>query len=476
MIKRLTPILLAGGIGKRLWPMSRKSFPKQFHHLFDKKTLFQNTLDRMKSSKDIIFNNPITVTNDNYRFLVLDQFKDLKRGYGEIFLEPVSKNTASAILSVSIHMFNSDRNSILLMSPTDHIMPNISAFHKLIKAGYEELEKGNMVIFGITPSSPETGYGYIETEIVKKNKACKINRFVEKPNSQNARKMLSSGNYLWNAGIILFRSKDLIDAFKIHQPDMLREVNSSLEKGKKDHEFFRLDKAHWNKCDNISIDHAILEKIKNLKVVPYNSKWSDLGDWNSIWKEKKQNNNNVVKSKNVTSINCKNVLLNNFSSRKHLVALGVENIIAISTNDAVLIANKTKSQEVKDVVDLMKEKNIPQGEIFYKDFRPWGWFEILSVSKFYKVKKILVYPNRCLSLQSHKYRSEHWVIIQGIANITIGEKNQICKKGESVYIPIGAIHRLENTHKNSLIIIETQTGTYLEEDDIIRYEDNYGRL
>ncbi len=476
MLKEITPILLAGGIGKRLWPVSRKSFPKQFNQLFDKKTLFQNTLERLQSNKFVLFNSPITITNEDFRFLVLEQFKNLNRDNGEIFLEPESKNTASSILAASIYMFNCNKNSVLLMSPTDHVIPETFEFHKTIAQGFQELEKGNLVIFGIKPDRVETGYGYIETKIEKNLNVHSIVKFIEKPNIKEAEKMFLSKKYLWNAGIILFRAKDLIKVFKKHQPNIFKKVNSSLIMGKKDLDFYRLEKNNWSQCKNISIDNAILEKIKNLKVIPFNNKWSDLGDWESVWREKKQTNKSVYESKNVTSIDCNNVLLNNFSSESHLVGLGLENIIAVSTKDAVLIANKSRSQEVKDVVDLLKIKKIPEAEMHFKDFRPWGWFEILSFSKFYKVKKILVYPNSSLSLQSHKFRSEHWVIIDGVANITIDNKVQICKKGESVYIPLGAIHRLENTKKKALIIIEIQSGTYLGEDDIIRYEDNYGRF
>ena len=475
-MKNLTPILLAGGIGKRLWPLSRSTFPKQFNEFFDKRSLFQNTIDRISTSKLISFNNPITITNSNHRFLVKDQFRSLKKGYGEIFLEPSSKNTAPAILAATLFQHNIDQNSSLLMLPTDHVIPNKLAFHEMIIRGYKDIENGNLIIFGIKPTEPNPGYGYINVKIKKNFVAYPINEFIEKPSLKRATNMLHEGNYLWNSGIILFKSKDLIRTFKELQPDIFKEVSFSLKKGQRDLDFFRLNKLYWNKCKDISIDNAILEKIKNVKVIPFSHKWSDLGDWNSVWKETKKSNNNIAKTKNVTVKDSENVIINNYNDESHLVGLGLKNIIAISTKDAVLVANKDKSQEIKNIVDSLEKKKVSSFFSHFKDFRPWGWFEILSESLFYKVKKIVVYPKSSLSLQSHKFRSEHWIIVEGTAKITINKEIKISHKGESVYIPIGVIHRLENVKSKPLVIIEIQTGTYLEEDDIVRYEDNYGRL
>ncbi len=468
---KITPILMCGGVGKRLWPVSRKSFPKQFHSYFSDKTLFQDTLIRVKSSKKIKFNDPLIVTHQDYRFIVLEQMEKLKHKFTKIFLEPYSKNTAPSILAASLHLHKKNPDSILLMLPTDHLIKNINKFHEVIKRGCLELDKGNIVIFGIKPDRPETGFGYIETKISNK-KTSDILQFVEKPEIEVAKKMLKTQNFLWNSGIILFRAKDLVNAFITHQKDIFETVSLALQEGRKDLSFFRLDKYHWKRCKSISIDYAILEKIKKLKVAHFNQEWSDLGDWNAVLEKTK---NKQVKKQNVTSLNCKNTLLKNFSDETHLAGIGLDNIIAVTTKDSVLITKKDATQEVGNLVEILKKKKINQSEQFLKDYRPWGWFEILTSTQFYKVKKILLYPKSSISLQSHKYRSEHWVVVEGIATINLNNEVFNCKKGDSVYIPLGAIHRLENKKTKPLIIIEVQTGTYLEEDDIVRYEDNYGR-
>ncbi len=473
-MEKITPVLLAGGSGTRLWPVSRKSNPKQFGNILTKNSLFQETLRRFNATEEIIFDKPLTITNSDFRFIVLEQFKNSKLKPGTIFLEPEPKNTGPALLAASIYLYKKNKDAIALMSPTDHLIPESKKFNKLILDSMKKINDGNLIVFGIKPSSPETGYGYIEINKTSL-KDGNIKNFIEKPDLISAKKMYKKNNFFWNAGLILFRVRDLIDAFLNYHPKIYKYVNNSLERGKWDLEFFRLESTSWSKTKNISIDYAILEKIKNVTAIPFYGKWSDLGDWQAVWQEHKKNKNGIATIGNVTHLNCKNSLLKTNSDGPHLVAIGLENIIAIATNDATLIATKKNSQDVKFVVDKLKKQNLPVAETFPKDYRPWGWFEVLSSSEFYKVKKIFVNPNASLSLQSHKFRSEHWVVVEGLAEVTINENIKVLSKGESIFIPVGSKHRLHNPKKNYLVIIEIQTGTYFGEDDIIRYEDNYGR-
>ncbi len=476
MMDKITPVLLAGGSGSRLWPLSRKSNPKQFKKLSDKFTLFQKTILRFNSTGKLKFDEPITITNSDYRFLVLEQFKNISRNFNDILLEPTSKNTAPAILAASIFLNIKKKNSIILMNPTDHLIPDSVKFHKLLEKGMIKINKGQIVIFGVNPTRPEKGYGYLK---LKKNfdkiNECNVDRFIEKPSQKLAEKFIMEGNYFWNSGLVLFRTNDLNDAFKKLHPRMFSSVEKAVLKGQRDLEFFRLDHSSWSRSKNISIDYALLEKITNLSAVIYKGLWSDLGDWNSVWEINKKINNGVVKSENVTEKNCENVLLRSEDKSIHLVGLGLKDIIAVAMKDTVLVADKSRSQEVKDVVKKLKSKNIFAAENFLKDFRPWGWFEILTIGENFKVKKIFVNPNSSLSLQSHKFRSEHWVVVQGVADVVVDDLEKTLNKGESAFISVGSVHRLSNNQKEPLILIEVQTGSYLGEDDIIRYSDNYGR-
>ncbi len=362
------------------------------------------------------------------------------------------------------------------MNPTDHLIPDTVKFHKLLKEGITKINKGQIVIFGVNPTRPEKGYGYLKLKKkIGKINDCNVDRFIEKPNQRMAKKFIKEGNYFWNSGLVLFRTNDLNEAFKKLHPRMFSYVEKSVLNGKRDLGFFRLDHLSWSRSKNISIDYALLERINNLSAVIYKGFWSDLGDWNSVWEINKKNINGVVKSNNVTEKNCENVLLRSEDKSIHLVGLGLKETIAIAMKDTVLVADKSRSQEVKDVVKKLKSKNIFAAEDFLKDFRPWGWFETLTIGENFKVKKIFVNPSSSLSLQSHKYRSEHWVVVQGIAEVVVDDLKKTLNKGESTFISVGSIHRLSNNQKEPLVLIEVQTGSYLGEDDIIRYSDNYGR-
>lgn len=473
----ITPVILAGGSGKRLWPLSRKSYPKQFTEVFDKISLFQRCVLRLCASSLVNFEKPITLTNSDFRFIVCEQFNEVGVDPGPILIEPESKNTAAAILAASVFACDKDKNAILVVAPSDHLIPETSRFHEVIKAGLSHVNDGKMVTFGIRPTAPETGYGYLQTSshAIDEVGSAEILSFVEKPMLEQAKLMVNSGDYLWNAGIFMFRASDMIDAFKVYAPNTLNLVRQSVFEGNFDLGFLRLSETPWQQLENISIDYAIMEKAQNLIAVPYTSKWSDLGDWEAVWSESQHDDLGNVTSGNAHTIVCKDSLLRTENSSQHVVGIGLNNVIVVAMHDAVLVADKERAQDVKKAVDLLKEKNIPQSEAFPIDHRPWGWFERLTMGDRFQVKRICVKPGGLLSLQSHKYRSEHWVVVQGTAKITIEDEVKIVGEGQSVYVEQGAKHRMENIGELPMVLIEVQIGTYLGEDDIVRYEDVYQR-
>ena len=471
----IIPVLLAGGSGTRLWPTSRKSYPKQFSKIFGNNTLFQDSLYRVNSSTNLKFDNPIVITNNDYRFLVEDQIKKIRKDKVSILIEPDSKSTAPSILAAVLYAYKKNSNADILVTPTDQLISSTNHFHNAILNSLFYLNDSKIVTLGVKPTLPETGYGYLELEKKFDGKPLKVNKFIEKPNLELANKMLSSDNYLWNTGVLVFKAVDLINIFKKYSSNTFNNVNWAVEEGNSDLNFFRLNEKHWSKCQKNSIDYEIMEKIDTIISVPLLSNWSDVGSWSSIWENKNSNESGVVTSKNVTEVNCQNSLFISEDENLHLVALGIKETIAIAMKDAVLIADKNLDQNVGDVVKILRDKKIEQAEKFPKTHRPWGFFEILVSGKDYQVKKIHVNSKASLSLQSHSYRSEHWVVVKGVATVTLEKNKRILKESESIFIPIGKIHRLQNNTDSTLIIIEIQTGSYLGEDDIIRIDDIYSR-
>jgi mannose-1-phosphate guanylyltransferase / mannose-6-phosphate isomerase len=472
---RITPVLLAGGSGTRLWPLSRKSYPKQFSTLLGDETLFQSSAKRLVSSQAVQFEAPVTMTNSDFRFIVIEQLQGASIDPGAVLIEPEGRNTAPAVLAAAIYASKNDPETTILIAPSDHIIPNTLAFHAAICEGLKETANGRIVTFGITPTRPETGYGYLELSAASSGGAMPLKRFVEKPDTEAAKEMLDAGTYLWNAGIFLFRAKDMIAAFKAHAPELMDPVNDAIKQGHIDLGFFRLAVEPWAKCKSISIDYAIMEKIDTLSAVPYSAGWNDLGGWDAVWLEQGPDAKGVVTSENTTAIECQNVLFRSENESQHLVGLGLENIIAIAMPDAVLVAHKDRAQDIKLVVNALKAKGLPQAEAFPKDHRPWGWFESLVIGGRFQVKRIHVLAGAALSLQSHHHRSEHWIVVEGTAKVTIDNNVALLTEGESVHIPLGSVHRMENPGKVPMVLIEVQTGVYLGEDDIIRYEDIYAR-
>ncbi|OUU21530.1 MAG: mannose-1-phosphate guanylyltransferase/mannose-6-phosphate isomerase [Candidatus Endolissoclinum sp. TMED37] len=471
----VTPVLLAGGSGTRLWPESRKSYPKQFLKLINDKTLFQQSTLRNTSSANLKFNPHIVMTKDEYRFVVCEQLLEVGINPKSIIIEPFQRNTAPAILCATLLAHKKNKEAILLICPSDHIISDKSAFHEAINLGIKEIHDNQIITFGVQPSFPEVGYGYLELEDTFTKKVTNLKSFIEKPSKIKAEEMFSSKKFLWNSGIFLFKAKDMISLYEEHASDMVVNVRKSIENAVSDLGFLRLEKSYWSECKSISIDYAIMEKAKNLSVVPFLKKWSDLGDWNSVWKEMDQDKNGVALSKNAFALNCENALLKSESDDQVIFGLGLKDIIAIAMRDAVLVCNKNETQNIKEVVKILDANNISQGKNLQRDFRPWGYFDILFKTNYFVVKKISLKPKSSISLQSHKFRSEHWIVVEGKAKVQVENEIKLVSINESVSIPIGAIHRLENLERTNLTIIEVQIGSYLEEDDIVRYKDDYNR-
>ncbi|CUI01565.1 mannose-1-phosphate guanylyltransferase/mannose-6-phosphate isomerase [Leisingera aquaemixtae] len=470
---QITPVLMCGGSGTRLWPLSRESYPKQFTSLKGGKTLFQESVGRLSGEG---FAPPIVVTNSDFRFIVTEQLLGAGIDPGAILIEPDRRNTAPAVLAAALHAFAEDPDALLIVAPSDHVIPDADAFRAAIQAGTERALAGDLVTFGIVPTHPETGYGYLQLDgEAEPGKPAPLSRFVEKPDAASAAKMLAAGNYLWNAGIFLFTARAVITAFEQHAAQLVDPVRKSVENAKADLGFLRLDPASWSAAEDISIDYAIMEKAKNICSVPFEGKWSDLGDWNAVWAESNPDSHGVATNGNAAAIDCKDVLLRSESEGQQIVGLGLDGIVAIAMPDAVLVADKSRTQDVKKAVELLKSQQAPQAVQFPRDHRPWGYFDSLATGRRFQVKRIVVKPGAALSLQSHFHRSEHWIVVQGTARVTVDGTQKLVAENQSVYIPLGAVHRMENPGKLDMVLIEVQTGSYLGEDDIVRYEDVYAR-
>ncbi|MEO1139371.1 MAG: mannose-1-phosphate guanylyltransferase/mannose-6-phosphate isomerase [Pseudomonadota bacterium] len=468
----ITPVILCGGSGTRLWPLSRKSYPKQFAQLVGDSSLFQQSATRLSGTG---FAAPIVVTNSDFRFIATQQLSDQAIDPGAVLIEPSARNTAPALLAAALVQAQTDAKALMLAAPSDHYIIDAAAFRANITRATAAAQAGRIVTFGITPDRPETGYGYLELGDTQDDGTTDLVRFVEKPELAQAEKMLRSGGFLWNAGIFLYTAQTLISAFETHAPHVLKHVRTSVEDAEPDLGFLRLEAKAWGACPDISVDYAIMEKADNLSVVEHDGDWSDLGGWEAVRHHSDLGATGVGTSGDVLAVDCADSLLRSEHDGLRLVGLGLENIVAVAMPDAVLVADRARVAELGDVVKMMRKADVPQADTFPKDHRPWGFFETLSLGPRFQVKRIVVNPGAALSLQSHVHRAEHWVVVAGTARVTVDDNVQLVCENESVYIPLGAVHRMENPGKVPMELIEVQTGSYLGEDDIIRYEDVYAR-
>ena len=475
MANLIHPVLLCGGSGTRLWPLSRKSYPKQFVKLTGNESLYQASARRLSG---VDFAAPSIVTAADFRFIVVEQLAALEIAPADILIEPSAKNTAAAICAAALAVDARAPGALMLVAPSDHVIPDAARFRAAVQAAAPTAETGQLVTFGIRPDRPETGYGWLELTSPTPDFAPMpqpLRSFVEKPDLAKAEELLVGGIHLWNAGIFLFSTTTILEAFAAYAPEVLSATRVAFDAAEKDLSFTRLAAAPWAELPDISIDYAVMERAPNLSVVPYAGAWSDLGDWQAVWREGDADTTGTVTAGPATALDCHDTLLQATSEAQQLVGIGLKDIIAVAMPDAVLVAHKDRAQEVKQAVAALKAKAVTQAETLPRDYRPWGWYESLVVGPRFQVKRIVVHPGASLSLQSHHHRAEHWIVVEGTAKVTVDQNTQLVSENQSVFIPLGAMHRLENPGKLPLTLIEVQTGAYLGEDDIIRYDDIYAR-
>ncbi|MEO0747630.1 MAG: mannose-1-phosphate guanylyltransferase/mannose-6-phosphate isomerase [Pseudomonadota bacterium] len=465
------PVILAGGSGTRLWPVSRKSLPKQFANLTGGQSLFQQTVHRIKGHG---FAKPMVITGEDYRFLVQQQLEDTIPSGGDIVIEPEGRNTAAAILTAAL-MRRDEPDAVLLVLPSDHAIHNDTEFQSSIQRAAVAAKNGHIVTLGIQPDHAATGYGYLKVEGGNED-ALLIAEFKEKPSAMAAAEMLAEGGWLWNSGMFLFRVDTVLRAFETHAPDLMAPCEAALGLSAEDLGFRRLDAGAFGRCRDVSFDYAVMEHLEDSVAFPLDCGWSDLGSWKALKAASDEDNCDNVTIGNTSAVDCEGTMLKSTNPDMKLVGLGLKNIVAVATDDGILVTDVERSGEVGKLVETMRADGDPQADGFKRCYRPWGYYETLSLGPRFQVKRIMVEPGAKLSLQSHVHRAEHWVVVSGSARVTVGDAIKLLSENESTYIPLGAIHRLENPGKLPLHLIEVQSGCYLGEDDIIRYEDIYDRV
>ncbi len=466
----MKPVVLAGGSGSRLWPKSRAALPKQFLALTSDQTMLQDTLARLNGSDA---SQPIVICNDAHRFLVAEQLRKMQSEHGGIILEPVGRNTAPAIALAALHATQSNEDPVLLILAADHLIKNQAAFHKAVAEANALALEGHLVTFGIVPDQPHTGYGYIKGGESLGN-GMKVEQFVEKPDMATAEQYVASGNYFWNSGMFMFKASTYLAELKKYAPDMLTICEKAIESESKDLDFIRIDPDIFATCPDDSIDYAVMEKTEHAAMIPLDAGWSDVGSWSSLWEtadEKDENGNVVVGDAILEGVN--NSYIN--AEERLISVVGLDDVVVVETKDAVMVAHKDKVQDIKNVVNKLKAEQRPEFQFHREVFRPWGSYDSIDNGERFQVKRITVKPGEKLSVQMHHHRAEHWIVVSGTASVTIGENTQLVTENESVYIPIGEVHALENPGKIPLELIEVQSGAYLGEDDIVRFSDRYGR-
>lgn len=481
----LYPVILCGGSGTRLWPLSRTSYPKQLLCLAEEKTMLQATAQRAAalsiSDAGLQVSAPIVITNEEHRFLVRQQLEEIGIAPSVTYLEPTGRNTAPAIALAALHLANgtshspANPNALMLVLPADHVITNRAAFAEAVATAAKAATAGKLVTFGITPFGPETGYGYIQSgnalEMVPG--AYAIARFVEKPDLATAQDFLDAGGYCWNSGMFLFTAGHYLDELRKHRPDILQAATAAWQGRLQDTDFCRPDTALFSACPSESIDYAVMQTTQHAAVVPVDMGWSDVGSWDSLWQiSAKDGNGNVLKG-DVFAHGTRDSYVR--AESRLVSVIGMDNVVVVETPDAVLVMHKDKAQDIKQAVAHFARNNRKEQMEHLRVYRPWGWYEGIDAGERFQVKRIMVEPGGKLSLQMHHHRAEHWVVVSGTAKVTINEKETLLAENQSIYIPLGHTHRLENPGKLPLHLIEVQSGSYLGEDDIVRFEDCYGR-
>ncbi|CAH2803096.1 MAG: Mannose-1-phosphate guanylyltransferase (EC / Mannose-6-phosphate isomerase (EC [uncultured Paraburkholderia sp.] len=468
----IVPVILAGGSGTRLWPLSRALFPKQFLPLTGERTMLQETLNRLEGIAGI--GSPLVVCHDDHRFIVAEQLRQRHSADATIILEPVSRNTAPAIAVSALQALKSGGDPLLLVLAADHVIRDIDLFREAVAAAAQVAEIGAMATFGIRPVTPETGYGYLRAVPGEQGQVMRLATFVEKPDLETAQAYLASGEYFWNSGMFLFRASVYLEELGKFAPDMLEACRASLDAAKDDLDFVRLDKEAFAESPEDSVDYAVMEKTDKAMIVSLDAGWSDVGSWSVLWDVAEKDDEGNVTKGDVIGFGNENCFLQSSGGRL-VAAVGLDNLIVVDTDDAVLIASKKDVQNVKKIVEKLKADKRSEAVQHRLVYRPWGSYDSIDRGARYQVKRITVNPGAKLSVQMHHHRAEHWVVVSGTARVQNGEQETLLTENESVYIPVGNVHALENPGKIPLELIEVQSGAYLGEDDIVRFEDRYGR-
>ncbi len=467
------PVILSGGAGSRLWPASREFYPKPLLPVIGEHTLLQNTASRLDAIDSV--QAPLFVCNEEHRFLLAEQVRELGKDSEVILLEPEGRNTAPALTLAALYLVESDPDALMVVMPADHVIPEQASFARAVEQGGELANKGFLVTFGVVPDKPEAGYGYISRgEEIDGSGCFSVARFVEKPDADAAKAYVDSGDCYWNSGIFVMRADRWLEEIGKHQPDILAACRVAMEQGKRDADFLRVDKEAFLASPSNSIDYAVMEKTDRAAVVPLETGWSDVGSWSAIWETSDQDDEGNVARGDILIHETKNSLL--MADKRCIAAVGLDNIIVVETSDAVLVADKHCCQDVKAIVSKLKESGREEHRFHSRVYRPWGDYEGIDDGARYQVKRLTVKPGAQLSLQMHHHRAEHWIVVTGTAKVTRGDDVFMLSENESTYIPLGTTHRLENPGTIPLEIIEVQSGSYLGEDDIVRFEDVYNRV
>ncbi len=469
----IVPVILAGGSGTRLWPLSRELYPKQLIDIYNENTMLQNTLLRLSGVSELAA--PVVVCNEAHRFMTAEQLRAIHIEPHAIILEPCPRNTAPAIALAAVKLLEKGNDPVMLVLPADHVIENVGPFHEKIMEGLWFADKGFLITFGIVPVSPETGYGYIKkgATLNDLSQACKIEGFVEKPDKNLAMEFLSSNQYCWNSGMFMFKASAIVEELALHSPDTLDHCRESIESGTQDLDFFRIDPKQFEQVTSDSIDYAVMEKTAKGVMIPLDAGWNDLGSFDALWQTGTKNGNANVLKGDVLIQDVKDSYIH--SESRLVAAVGLEKFVIVETSDAVMVAPRDRVQDVKKIVLQLKSLKREEHITHSKVYRPWGDYETVDMSHRYQVKRITVKPGAKLSLQKHHHRAEHWTVVSGTARVTQGDEEFLLKEDQSTYIPLGTLHRLENPGKIPLEMIEVQSGSYLGEDDIVRFEDVYGR-